>query len=207
MNLKKLLEMLKKGEIKNKQVNNIIIVILMGILLIIAASFFKSNTNISTFANNNNKNNNQTAAGDSSSNNSQDAEDIAYENEQESKLKVLLQSIQGVGDTSVMIHFSSGEEQVPAYNENKSSSVINETDNSGGKRTTTQNNSGSNVVFENDGDKTKPLILKKYKPKVTGILIVAEGADDSVIKLNITNAVSEFFDIPVDKVNVCPMKK
>lgn len=206
MDFKKLLEMIRKGEGKNKQINNIIIIILMGILLIIAASFFKSNTSSSTFANNN-KNNNQASASESSSNDSDDSEDIAYENEQENKLKTLLESIQGVGNTSVMIYFSTGEEQVPAYNENNSSSVINETDNSGGKRTTTQNNSGSSIVLENNGDKTQPFILKKYKPKVTGILIVAEGADNSDVKLNITNAVSEFFDVPIDKVNVCPMKK
>ncbi|MFT8314655.1 MAG: stage III sporulation protein AG [Clostridium sp.] len=207
MNFKKLLEMLKKGEGKNKQLNNIIIIILMGILLIIAASFFKGNTSTATIANNNNSNGNGTTASNTSSDNSSAEVDTAYENDQENKLKVLLQSIQGVGNTSVMIYFDTGEEQVPAYNENNSSSVINETDNSGGKRTTTQNNSSSSVVLENNGDKTNPLILKKYKPKVTGVLIAAEGADNSDIKLNITNAVSSFFNISVDKVNVYPMKK
>lgn len=205
MDFKKLLEMLKKGEGKNKQMNNIIIIILMGILLIIAASFFKGNTSTATFGNNNNSNG-PTASNTSSSSLSAEV-DTAYENDQENKLKVLLQSIQGVGNTSVMIYFDTGEEQVPAYNENNSSSVINETDNSGGKRTTTQNNSSSSVVLENNGDKTNPLILKKYKPKVTGVLIAAEGADNSDIKLNITNAVSSFFNISVDKVNVYPMKK
>lgn len=205
MNFKKLLEILKKGEGKNKQLNNIIIIILMGILLIIAASFFKGNTSTATIANNNNSNG--TIASNISSNNSSAEVDTAYENDQENKLKVLLQSIQGVGNTSVMIYFDTGEEQVPAYNENNSSSVINETDNSGGKRTTTQNNSSSSVVLENNGDKTNPLILKTYKPKVTGVLITAEGADNSDIKLNITNAVSSFFNISVDKVNVYPMKK
>src|SRR5689334_13769919 len=137
MDFKKLLEMLKKGEGKNKQLNNIIIIILMGILLIIAASFFKGNTSTATFGNNNNSNG-PTASNTSSSSLSAEV-DTAYENDQENKLKVLLQSIQVVGNTSVMIYFDTGEEQVPAYNENNSSSVINETDNSGGKRTTTPN--------------------------------------------------------------------
>ncbi|AJA47973.1 stage III sporulation protein AG [Clostridium pasteurianum DSM 525 = ATCC 6013] len=206
MNFKKLLEILKKGGGKNKQINNIIIVILIGILLIISAGFFKDNKATSTFSNSPNSGN--STANSQSSNDLSTTEDIsAYENEQENKLKALLQSIQGVGDTRVMIYFSTGEEDVPAYNENKSSSVINETDNSGGKRTTTQNNSGTSIVMENDGEKTKPFILKKYKPKVTGILISAEGADDSDIRLNITNAVSSFFDLSADKVNVYPMKK
>lgn len=206
MNFKKLLNMLKKEGDKNKNINNIIIIILIGILLIIATSFFKGDTAISTFSNT--KKASEITVNNTSSNGSEDSQDIsAYESDQENKLKALLQSIQGVGDTKVMIYFGSGEEEVPAYNENKSSSVINETDNSGGKRTTTQNNSGTSIVLENDGEKTKPFILKTYKPKVTGILISAEGADDSDIRLNITNAVASFFDISADKVNVYPMKK
>ncbi|MDF2503324.1 stage III sporulation protein AG [Clostridium sp.] len=205
MDFKKLLEMLKKGDGKNKHINNIIIIILVGVLFIVAASFFKGNSTTMS-SNNTSNNNNQAAVSDSSSSNS-DKDDAAYEAEQEKRLKNLLQSIQGVGNTSVIINFGTGEEQIPAYNENNSSSVINEDDNSGGKRTTTQNNSGSTVVLENNGDKTEPFIVKKYKPKVTGVLISAEGADNSVVQLSITNAVSEFFDISVDKVNVYPMKK
>jgi stage III sporulation protein AG len=63
------------------------------------------------------------------------------------------------------------------------------------------------VVLTSNGDNTEPLIVDKYKPQVTGVYIIAEGADNSDIKLNITNSVSALFNVPVYKVSVNPMKK
>lgn len=202
MDLKKLIEKFKQLGM-NKQLTNIVIVILVGILIIIAASAFKDTSSLSPT-----KAQNQTSTSTVAATTSElSTDDSTYENEQEAKLKSLLENIQGVGNVQVMIYYAKGEEEVPAYNESISSSIINENDSSGGKRTTTQNSNGSNVVLTTDGDNTKPLILDKYKPKVTGILITAEGADNSNIKLNITESVSELFGISVNNVNVCPMKK
>lgn len=199
MDLKKIMEYFKKGN--NNQLSNIIVVCLVGVLLIIAASFFKDNSSFTTLTNKNAKN---------STSDSQDSSKLTedtYRSDQENKLKSLLQSIQGVGSVQVMIYFDTGEEQVPAINQNSSTSVINEVDNSGGKRTTSQSNSSNTVVITNNGDKSEPLIIQTNKPKVNGVLIVAEGAEDSNVKFNITNSVAELFNIPENKVNVFPMKK
>lgn len=209
MDFKKLIEKFKKLSL-NKQLTNIVIVILVGILIIIAASAFKDSTGINTSKNQkeNTVSSDSTNNGDNSTDGSNSSSsDDSYENDQETKLKNILENIDGVGAVQVMIYYDRGEEQVPAYNQNNSSSVTSEDDNSGGKRTTTQNSIGTNVVVTTNGDKTEPLIINKYKPKVTGIFITAEGADNSDIKLDITNSVAEFFNIPVDKVNVYPMKK
>lgn len=199
MDFKKILEDLKKGG--NNQFSNIIVICLIGVMLVIAASFFKGNSSVATLTN-------KTESTDNNGNtNNTSAEGAAYKSEQETKLKDLLQSIQGVGAVKVMIYFGSGEEQVPAYNQNTSSSVTNEVDNSGGKRTTTQNSTSNTVVITNDGDKSSTLIIKTNEPKVKGVFISAEGADDSAVRLNITNAVSDLFDISQDKVDVLPMQK
>ena len=55
--------------------------------------------------------------------------------------------------------------------------------------------------------KKQPLIVKKNKPKVTGVLVVAEGAEDKVTEYRIRKAVTNLFDIPDNQVNVYPMKK
>ena len=52
----------------------------------------------------------------------------------------------------------------------------------------------------------KPYILQTYKPKVIGIVVVAEGASDSKIKHEIEAAVSSLYALPANKVNVYPMK-
>jgi stage III sporulation protein AG len=200
---KKLIEKFKKLSL-NKQLTNIVIVILVGILIIIAASAFKDTTNVNT----DNSQKENTVSSDLSDNNDDSNSNIgSYENQQETKLKKILENIQGVGEVQDMIHYDRGKEQVPAYDQSNSSSVTNEDDNSGGKRTTTQNSTGTNMVLTNNGDKTEPFIIDEYQPRVTGIIITAEGADNAQIRLDITTSVSELFNIPLDKVNVLPMKK
>ena len=61
--------------------------------------------------------------------------------------------------------------------------------------------------MENKNGQSAPLIVKTYKPKVVGVMVVAEGADDSKIKYEISQAVSNLYGLSLDKVNVYPMKK
>lgn len=200
MDFKKLIDYFKDGKKKKNAFTNIIIIGLIGILIVIVSSFFNSADSFSKP--DNSKKQETKTQGESDSDNIQN-----YETSVENKLKSTLEQMDGVGKVQIMMYFSSGEEQVPAFNVNKSTSVINETDNSGGKRTTTQDSDGDTVVMSKDGDKESPLILKKYKPKVTGVCIVAEGAENGSIKLSITNAVVDLFGISADKVDVYPMKK
>ena len=212
MNFKKWFSYIKEG-VNNKSINsknknktvNLIIIFLMGILMLITVSFFKtSDSNKSesvTSSNSESDKTEQTSTKDTSYNLND------YEKSVEDKLKSTLENIDGVGKVDVMINFESGEEQVPAVNVNDSTNTTNEKDNSGGTRTTTQSNNGSTVVITNDGEKSEPLIVKTYKPKVSGVCVVAEGAENKITALRISKAVVDLFDITEDKVNVYPMKK
>lgn len=199
MDFKKLLDYLKNEKNRKEKFSNFIIVALIAVLIIIVASFFKTTDSMTLQNNDTQKQQVKTSSSDSSSEN--------YETSMENKLKDTLEKMDGVGNVEVMMYFSSSEEQVPAFNENKSNSVTDETDTSGGKRTTTQTSDGNTVVTSKDGDKESPLIVKKYKPSITGVCVVAEGASNDIVKLNITNAVVDLFGITSDKVNVYPMKK
>jgi stage III sporulation protein AG len=199
MDFKKLIDYFKNEKNRKEKFSNFIIVALVAVLIIIVASFFKGTDSMTLQSNDTKKQQVKTE------NNDADAEN--YETSMENKLKSTLEEMDGVGNVQVMMYFSSSEEQVPAFNENKSNSVTNETDTSGGKRTTTQSSDGNTIVTSKDGDKESPLIVKKYKPSITGVCVVAEGASDDVVKLNITNAVVDLFGISADKVNVYPMKK
>lgn len=200
MDFKKLMDYFKGGNKKKNMFTNIIILGLIGLLIVIVSSFFSSTDSL--LVSQNSKKQETKIQNESSSQNVEN-----YEASVENKLKNTLEDMDGVGKVQIMMYFESGEEQVPAFNVNKSTSTINETDNSGGKRTTTQNSDGDTVVMSKDGDKESPLILKKYKPKVTGVCVVAEGAENDATKLSITNAVVDLFGISADKVNVYPMKK
>ncbi|MDY5913413.1 MAG: stage III sporulation protein AG, partial [Inconstantimicrobium porci] len=177
----------------------LVISLLALILIYICISFFlddltlnkKASANVSNEQNQNGKN--QTVEN--------------YEAQQKTDLKNILKKIDGIGSVEVMMSFESDETKVPAMDSNKQTSVTEETDNQGGKRTTNQQTDNSQVVMENKNGQSAPLIVKTYKPKVVGVMVVAEGADDSKIKYEISQAVSNLYGLSLDKVNVYPMKK
>ncbi|ACQ54050.1 stage III sporulation protein AG [Clostridium botulinum] len=198
MDIKNWLKKLETNPKNNKKNMNILIVVLVGVLFLIAGSTLKKD---SVMSKNENPKNKQTQE------EKIEVKNDDYEKETQNKLKATLEKIDGVGKVEVMITFESGEEKVPAVNINNSTNKSVEKDTEGGTRNTTQENEGSSVVVTNDGDKTQPLIVKEYKPKITGVCIVAEGAENNITKLRISKAVVDLFSLAENKVNVYPMKK
>jgi stage III sporulation protein AG len=195
MDFKKILQEVNKN-IKNKKgISNLIIVVLAGVLILIAANTLNS-VNSNKAAQDAKNSTTETAVSTTQS----------YETDLQNQLKNTLEQMDGVGNVDVMINFESGEEKVPALNSTSTTSTTQEKDTSGGVRNTTQENTGNTVVVTNSGSDTQPLILKTYKPKVTGICIIAQGAEDSDVRLRITEAVVDLFNIPENKVDVYPMK-
>lgn len=176
---------------------NIIILILIAILLVVISENFGSSKPIFS-----NKDVPQTEDANVIQKVSDD-----YQSEVEKELKSILEQIDGVGNVRVMITFQGGEEQVPAINTNDSTSQTEENDGEGGTRMTTQNNDGKTVVMMSGDGGNEPLILKKISPSIEGVCVVAEGASNDLMKLNIQQAVITLFGIPENKVTVYPMKK
>lgn len=129
-----------------------------------------------------------------------------YEEIQKKELKNILESMSGVGKVQVMINFKSGESKVLAYDSSKQIVSTEEKDTEGGTRVSNQTNDGTTVVMTNEGGDNEPFIVETYKPKIEGIMILAEGASDSKIKYDIQKAVSSLYGLSAEKVNVYPMK-
>lgn len=129
-----------------------------------------------------------------------------YEEAQKEELKSILEDMYGVGEVKVMISFKSGESKVLAYNSSKQVVSTEEKDTEGGTRVSNQTDDGSTVVMTNEGGDNEPFIVETYKPKIEGIMILAEGASDSKIKYDIQKAVSSLYGLSAEKVNVYPMK-
>jgi stage III sporulation protein AG len=130
-----------------------------------------------------------------------------YEENQKTDLTNILKKMNGVGDVEVMISFENEEQKVPAYDKNTQKSTTEETDNQGGTRVNNQNTDGSTIVMTTSDGKNEPFILTTYKPKINGVIILAEGATNSKIKYEIEQAVSKLYNLSLDKVNVYSMKK
>ncbi|HBM74288.1 MAG TPA: stage III sporulation protein AG [Clostridiaceae bacterium] len=132
---------------------------------------------------------------------------VGYEEEMEQKLTDTLSHIEGAGKVKVMIYFQSGAESVPAYSQNSSNSVTEETDSDGGKRITNENTSSETVITTNEAGGSKPFIIEEVKPKISGVIVVAEGAGNPEVKYKLYEAVKTLFNVEYNKVNVYPMKK
>lgn len=130
-------------------------------------------------------------------------------NQTEEKLKSILSQVQGVGKVDVMITYETTSENVPAYDVKKNTSRTEEKDGDGGTRSIEQEECDSSIAYEESaagGGKT-PVIIKELEPKVRGVLVVAEGAENISVRERILSAVSVVLDIPAHKVEVIQRKK
>ena len=191
---------------KNNKIANLIIVALVMVLVGLGINIILNSTSKPTMAINNQNIENELKDTGTISSSGYTNETMEYAEKKEEKLTTFLENMDGVGKVALMIHFESGQEKIPAINENGSTSVTDETDNSGGNRQIKNDNNGSTVVMVNKGDKTDALITKVNEPKISGIVINAEGAKDNLVKMRITQAVTTVFNLKPEQVQVYPMK-
>lgn len=128
------------------------------------------------------------------------------EAELESRLKDLLETIVGVGSVNVLVTVDSTEETVVQLNERTTQQLTNESDKGGTSRHITDvTRDGQVVLYEVSGNQS-PIVVKKLKPKVRGVVIVAKGAENATVHKLIQEAVSRGLDVPMQRISVVPRK-
>jgi len=111
----------------------------------------------------------------------------------EERLSGILTQIEGVGEVGVLITFNSTVEQVTASTENNHST----TTSSGSNSTTTSTNTSSPIISNQN-----VIVLQEKMPEIIGVIVVAEGASDLKVRLNILNAVSTALDIDKNSIQI-----
>ncbi len=119
----------------------------------------------------------------------------------EARLTELVSSIDGAGETRIMITLENSAEQVYAENFNSE----NEASNSGGSETSVRSNSQGEYIILDTGDGENGLILKIIQPEVRGVAVVCEGAGSAEVRKNVTEAVSSVLGISSARVSVTKM--
>ncbi|MGL6174358.1 MAG: hypothetical protein ACRC1P_07090 [Cellulosilyticaceae bacterium] len=127
-----------------------------------------------------------------------------YDADLEKRLEEILGQIEGVGNVDVMVTLATSKEKVLAEEKNINTEKTDEKDSTGGTRTTNKENTQNKVIM---ADGNKPYVVKEQMPAISGVLVVAEGGDDSYIKSAIIDSVSSLLGIPVHKVSVFKMGK
>ncbi|MCR5636450.1 MAG: hypothetical protein K6F76_04655 [Clostridiales bacterium] len=117
----------------------------------------------------------------------------------ESRLADIISHIDGAGDTGVMITLDSGKEYIYAQN----MSVDESSDSDSAKHS--QENKYYTVKSQSNGE--EPILIRESEPKVRGVIIVCEGADNSAVRETIKNAVVSIFNIAENKISVNKISK
>lgn len=127
-----------------------------------------------------------------------------YEREVEQQLSEVLGKIVGVDDVSVIVNLDSTEEEVVQIDERQSEQVTTERDKTGGNRSITQNTRDRKTAYYRNDDGERPVVVKKLKPKVRGVLVVARGVENLQVKAIVIEAVQRTLDIPMHRISVLP---
>ncbi|MBQ2714261.1 MAG: hypothetical protein IJF76_01335 [Clostridia bacterium] len=123
----------------------------------------------------------------------------------EERLSEVLSEIDGAGRVSVMINYAGTSELITATTSNTSEDKTVDTDTSGDRRTESKTESVSPVIIQKNGEDT-PLIVKEVLPDIVGVIVVAQGADDMSVRIDLMQAVQTLLSVSADKVEIFTMK-
>lgn len=129
----------------------------------------------------------------------------ASKDEIERKLEDILEKIDGAGDIKVMITYQDSGTQVVEKDKNTSENSLEESDSTGGVRSTKEQQLQESTVYEEADAGNTPFVSKELLPKVEGILIVASGGDNQKVKQNISEAVLALFQVEAHRIKIVKM--
>ena len=125
-----------------------------------------------------------------------------YAQSLECRLNAVLRDIAGAGDVSCMVTLNGEVERVLAYaNDQKNSSTQNTTSNGSVNKTQTENSSKEPIIITVNGS-NEPLVIKEIMPEVKGVVVVATGADNVKVKLDILKAVQALLKIESSQIEI-----
>lgn len=122
----------------------------------------------------------------------------------ESRLEKILSEIRGAGKVSVLVTYETAGERVAATVSTVDESISqSEGANAATKSEQTRETVEPATVSTGSGE--SPIILIEKEPEVRGVIVVAEGASDPVVRLNLQRAVQAVTGIPLSCIEVFEM--
>jgi len=132
----------------------------------------------------------------------------AEEKQIATELQRMLEQISGAGRVEVTIQLATSTHNDYAINSDTGLKTTMEEDQNGGVRRITENTGSSIVVITGSSQGLeKPVIKREVAPEVAGVLVVAEGAREPVVKADLFRAVQVALGIQPHKIVVMNMKR
>ena len=191
--LKELFKKSENGKDKKKQIENIVVfIIILIITVLIINNMWSSGANESK----QDKTDPTKVLAQTSS---------SQQDDLESNLEDILETINGVGKVKVLIKYSESSTVVAMYNETISESITKENDGNGGSKDVKESENKKEIVYTDEDGTNKPITEKVVMPVIEGAIITAQGASNVNIKTSIVSAVEAVTGLPVHKIQVFEM--
>ena len=191
----------KKFSFKNLKKDQLLILLLAGILLmVIAVPAGKTKEHASSASDGN--------TGKTVRGTSDGTDEETYTAYLEDRLNRTLSQIEGAGEVKVMITLKSSAEKVLDKDTESDQETVTEEDSQGGTRQSSKASKKENTVYASDSTTQgsgSPYVSKELSPEIEGVVVIADGGGNAVVKENISSAVQALFDIEPHKIRI--MKK
>lgn len=205
---KKLFEKLTKG--RKLQKDQCLLIILAGILLCVIAWPVKSKESKSDISNIINdtmeiqRNDSQGKDTGVMTENDIESDYVSY---WEDKLENALSYVEGAGEVKVLITLKESEEKIVEKDGPEELSDTSENDAAGGNRTVGESRIERTTIYTIDErGNSVPYVIKTIPPMIEGVVVIAQGADQIMVRQNIIEAIQVLFDIDMNKITVVKMK-
>jgi len=201
--LKKLTE---KGDKKGVSRTTLVIMLICGVLLLLASQIFSRmgdgpNINVLPFTTDNTQYHDYTE-----NEGIHTAQAMTLSSYLTQQLEDILSLVAGAGNVRVMISMGNAA-NVFAQNSQENIAATTETDSEGGVRSIhTTNASNTYVMVRRSDGSEAPLMLQEISPAIEGIIIVAQGGGDVVVRDALTRAAQAALGIAPHRIQVLEMQ-
>jgi stage III sporulation protein AG len=128
----------------------------------------------------------------------------AAEESVEVKLESILGQIEGAGEVEVRVTLARGPVYDYAVNTNTNERRVEEGGQGESRRVTTERVAEEELVMRQSAGSQEPVVVQESRPAVQGVLILAEGAEDPLVRARISQAVQTLLGVAPHQVAVLP---
>ncbi len=128
--------------------------------------------------------------------------ELCLTDEVEQKLCKVLSQINGAGKVEVMITYTGSAEKVIA----NTTSTHTNTSNSGGSISTSTSTVTQTPIIITSNGASGLYVTKQLMPEIVGVIVVAEGANNARVRLELMRAVQTILDINANNIEIFAMK-